>query len=184
MKVYMKIIQYKPFEFQNNEYEYQGMSYYKNPISHVEMFLYYGYGYVFRAGGPIPFLDSLHAPNGECGTTIEMVDLNVDIKNDLIYLGEIFDAYEADMTDEEFNIKYNNMNALQLCQNNIVDCAVMTKDNFVHLFNTWEEIWQNQSPFALLYLDDKNWYDVLPFDSQQAMEEFVAAHTQQETIQK
>src|SRR3989339_1560876 len=174
MKVYMKIKQYKLFQFKSNRYGFIKTTYYQNPISHVEMFLHYGYGYVSRAGGPIPFLDSLHAPNGECGTTIEMVDLNVDTQNDLIYLGEVFDAYEANMTDEEFNIKYNNMNALQLCQNNIADCAVMTKDNFVHLLNAWEKFWENKSPFILLYLDDKNWYNALPFDSQQAMEDFIA----------
>ena len=180
MKNSMKIQQYKPFQFKSHRYGFIKTTYYQNPISHVELFLHDAYGYVSRAGGPIPFLDSLHAPNGECGTTIEMVDLNVDIKNDLIYLGEVFDPYEHGMSEQEFNIKYNNMNALQLCQNNIVDCAVMTKENFIHLLNAWKEIWQNQSPFALLYLDDKNWYDILPFDSQQAMEEFIAAHTQQE----
>ncbi len=177
----MNIKQYEKLELKMNNYRILGgIGRYKNPISYVEMFLNNYSGHVHRMGGPIPFLDSLHAPNGECGMGFDMIDLNVDTKNNLIYLGEIFDAYEADMTDEEFNIKYNNMNALQLCQNNIVDCAVMTKDNFVHLFNTWEEVWQNQSPFALLYLDDNNWYGVLPFDSQQAMEEFIAAHTQQE----
>jgi hypothetical protein len=176
----MNIRQYKRFEFQNNEYEYQGMSHYKNPISHVEMFLYRVFGYVNRAGGAVKFLNNLYALDSENRMTLEMVDLNIDTQKNLIYLCETFDAYEADMTEEEFNIKYNNMNALQLCQNNIIDCAVITKDNFVHLFNAWKEMYQNQSPFVLLYLDEKNWYDVLPFESQEAMEEFVATHTQQE----
>ncbi len=175
----MNIKEYRSFEYKmNNYFILNSTGYYESHISYVGTFLHDSSGRVYRKGGPLPFLDSLHAPNGECGMGFDMIDLNVDTKNNLIYLGEIFDAYEANMTEEEFNIKYNNMNALQLCQNNIVDCAVMTKDNFVHLLNTWKEIWQNQSPFALIYLDDKNWYDVLPFDSQEAMEEFVAAHTE------
>ena len=178
MKVYMKIQQYKQFQLKNNEYGFPGTTYYQNPISYVELFLYRSSGHIYRKGGPAAFLNSLVIrKNGECGMTFDMVDLNVDIQNNLIYLGEIFDAYEANMTDEEFNIKYNNMNALQLCQNNITDCAVMTKDNFIHLLTVWLKFYDTMPPFVLLYLDDKNWYDLLPFDSKEIMAKFIADHT-------
>jgi len=146
-------------------------------ISYVAIFLYRVNGYVYRAGGPIPFFESLKAANGEWGMTFETIDLNVDIQNNLVYLGEEFDPYEHNMTEQEFKIKYNNMNALQLCQNNIVDCAVMTKDNFIYLLTVWLKFYDTMPPFVLLYLDDKNWYDLLSFDTQEAMKEFVADHT-------
>jgi len=176
----MKIQQYKLFEFENkfNEYEFFGNLHYQNPITHVQMFFYYCYGYVYRAGGPMKFFESLKAANGEWGMTFEMVDLNIDIQNNLVYLGEEFDPYEHGMTEQEFKIKYNNMNALQLCQNNIVDHAIMTKDNFIHLLTVWGKFLDTVRPFILLYLDDTGWYDLLPFDTQEAMEEFVADHTQ------
>ena len=178
----MQIKKYKAFEFeiQRKRYGLFGNLHYQNPISHVQFFLYDCYGYVHRAGGPIQFLNSLKSQYGDWGVTFEMVDLNVDIENNLVYLGEIFDPYEHGMTEQEFNIKYNNMNALQLCQNNIIDCAVMTKDNFVHLLTNWGKFYHIMSPFILLYLDEKNWYDVLPFDSKEAMDKFVVDHTQPE----
>ena len=88
------------------------------------------------------------------------------------------------MTDDEFNIKYNNMNTLQLCQNNVIDYAVLTKDNFIHLLTKWGNLFKAKEPFVLLYLDDKGWYDVLPFDSLESMNKFAADHTikEQENI--
>ena len=178
----MKIQQYKSFEFESkfNEYGFFGNLHYQNSIWYVQMFFHYCYGYVRRAGGPIQFFDSLKHEKSEWGMTFEMVDVNIDPENEYVYLGEVFDPYEHDMTEQEFKIKYNNMTDLQLCQNNIVDCAVMTKDNFIHLLTAWEKLLNTMSPFVLLYLDDQGWYDLLPFDSKEAMENFVEDHTEQE----
>jgi hypothetical protein len=57
---------------------------------------------------------------------------------------------------------------------------MMTKDNIIHLLTIWEKIITQKSNFVLLYLDDKDWYDVLPFDTEEAMEKFLADHTQEE----
>ena len=176
-KVFMKIQQYKRFKFDLSGYELAASSYYQYPIFYVGDFLQAFYGYVNRAGGPIQFFESLRDSRGIWGMTFESVDLNVDIQNNLVYLSEVFGPYEADMTDDEFNIKYNNMNALQLCQNNIIDHAVMTKDNFINLLTKWGHFYDTKEPFVLLYFDENNWYDVLPFDTQEAMELFVADHT-------
>ena len=35
--------------------------------------------------------------NSECSMTFETVDLNVDLQNNLVYIGEVFGPYEADM---------------------------------------------------------------------------------------
>jgi hypothetical protein len=48
----------------------------------------------------------------------------------------------------------------------------------MHILLSWDKIWKDRSiQFILLYQDNKNWYDVLPFESQEAMEIFVADHT-------
>jgi len=177
----MKIQQYAIFEFktQLNTYGNVAHSHYQTEISHVETFLYDAVGYVYRKGGPKDFLDSfIVLENGDCGITFDLVDLNIDRVNNIVYLGQVFDAYEVKMTDEEFNRTYNNMNALQLCQNNIVDCAAMTRENFIKLLTTWGQLVQKKSAYILLYLDDQNWYDALPFDSKEAMEQFIADHVQ------
>lgn len=86
--------------------------------------------------------------------------------------------YEQNMTEEEFNIKYNNMNTLQLCQHKIIDCAVMTRNQFVELLTIWMYFYTKTTPpFVLLYLDDENEYNLLPFDTQDTMELFIKEHT-------
>jgi len=180
----MKIQQYKRFKLDLHRYGLATNSYYQNPLFYVGDFLQTFYGYVNRAGGPMNFFESLQDSRGVWGMTFESVDLNVDIENNLIYLSEVFGPYEADLKDEEFNIKYDNMNTLQLCQNNIIDYAVMTKDNFIYLLTLWGDLYKAKEPFVLLYLDDKGWYDVLPFDSLEVMNKFAAEHTVQEVIHK
>ena len=184
----MQIRQYKLFEFeiQNKSYGFFGNLDYQNPITHVQFFLNDCYGYVRRAGGSIPFFASLQAPNGEWGMGFNELDLSVDMENKLVYISELFFGYNYKdiMTEEEFYIKCDEVGYLELYKKNIIESAVMTKDNFIHLLTAWEKLLQDQSPFALLYLNDKGWYDVLPFDFLEAMEKFVADHTQQETTQK
>jgi hypothetical protein len=76
------------------------------------------------------------------------------------------------------------MTPLQLCQNKISKNAILSKDNFISLLTKWSDFYDVKKSFVLLYLDDKDWYDVLPFDSQETMEKFVADHTQEEIVQK
>jgi len=66
---------------------------------------------------------------------------------------------------------------IQLCHEKSLDYNIMTKDNFIYLLTQWNKIVDQLLPFALLYIDENNWYDVLPFDTQEAMEQFVADHT-------
>ena len=181
----MHIKQYEKFEFKSqfNIYSNFGNSHFQNPISHVQFFLNDCYGYVRRAGGPIKFFANLQAPNGEWGMGFNELDLSVDIKKNLVYISELFFAsnYQDIMTEEEFNIKSDEMSSLELYQSNILDSAVMSKDNFIHLLFAWDKI-LNQTPcFVLLYLDDKDWYDVLPFETQESMEKFIADHTENKT---
>jgi hypothetical protein len=54
---------------------------------------------------------------------------------------------------------------------------ILTKKNFIHLVLAWQAASNNQSPFLLLYQDEHNWYGIVPFDSQKAMEEFIISNT-------
>ena len=177
----MHIKQYEKFKFkpQFNIYWSLGNSNFQNPISHAGRFLLNCYGYVHRAGGPIPFFASLQALNGEWGMGFNELDLSVDMDKKLVYISELSFGYNYKdiMTEEEFYIKCDEMGYLELYKNNIIQSAVMTKDNFIHLLTVWGKFFNTMPPFVLLYLDDKNWYDVLPFDSQEAMEKFITDHT-------
>lgn len=46
----------------------------------------------------------------------------------------------------------------------------------------WNKIIEQAPPFALLYKDEKDWYDALPFESTELMEEFIAQHTKNSEI--
>jgi len=177
----MKIQQYKLFQFktQFNRYGNVAHSYYQNPISYVESFLYDVYGYVYRAGGPKEFLDHfIIRENGSMIGGFNTIEFNLDTVNNIIYVGEIFDAGDLHMTDAEFNDKFGNMTSLQLCQNKIIDGAIISRNNFIKLLTTWGQLVQKKSAYILLYFDDQNWYDALPFDSKEAMENFIADHAQ------
>jgi len=177
----MLIKQHIKFEFklQFNVYYSFGNSYYQNPITHVQFFLNDCYGYVRRAGSPIQYFESLENKYGEWGGGLNGLDLSVDIEKKLVYISELFFGYNYEdiMTEDEFDIKCDEMGYLELYRNNIIESAVMTIENFIHLLTVWGKLLDTMSPFVLLYLDDKDWYDLLAFDSQEAMEEFVADHT-------
>jgi len=55
--------------------------------------------------------------------------------------------------------------------------TMMIKDNFYYLILTWNKILDQLPPFVLLYQDDQDWYEILSFDSKEAMEKFVTDHT-------
>ncbi len=178
MKDCMQIKQYQTFKFEAQSKEYRCLrnSHDENKITYVQFFLNDCYGYVRRYGGPIRFLASLKADNGEWGMSFNELDLNIDMEKNLVYIGEMFDPETYNMTEQEFNSKYNNMNSVQICQNNMVDCVVMTKDNFINLLIVWGQLLETKPPFVVLYIDDNNWYDLLPFDSQETMEFFITDH--------
>ena len=104
--------------------------------------------------------------------------ITINNENDMVYISNLYHYDYSKLENKSVQM------IIKLCHENSLEYNIMTKDNFVHLLFTWEKIWENKSPFALLYLDDKNWYDVLPFDTQQSMEKFIAAHIQQENNEK
>jgi hypothetical protein len=101
------------------------------------------------------------------------VEITLDQKNNLIYIS---DAYEDD-----YRIRMKDVTAettLQFCYNGKLDYSVMTYDNFIALISLWTNLVEHEPPFALLYQDDENWFNILPFETEEAMKQFVVDHLQ------
>jgi len=113
---------------------------------------------------------------GEGSIGYENVNVSIDNVNNLIYISEVY--YDEDKpTTLEIEQFLDTENFIELCKIGFLNHASMTKENFIHILLSWDKAWSKSAPFALLYQDDKNWFDVLPFDSKEAMEKFVADHT-------
>lgn len=173
----MNIKQHQTFKFENdrNGYTYFGHSFFQIPISHLRFFLQNCYAYVYRYDGPNQFITNL----GKYGMQFNDLDITIDTKNNLIYISQLFFApnYLDIMNEEEFYIKTESMNSVEVYQQNLLTSAIITKDNFLYLLVQWGQFLDMKYPFILFYLNDKNEYDLLPFDTQETMDQFIIAHT-------
>ncbi len=149
----------------------------KGLISFIYFFLHYAYFYVLRQG-VLGYIKEVSF--SDCNHLYELVTLSFDSKNNIAYFSEESDNYESKINTPELEQLAEEGNIIELCRRGIADHEKMTKDNFFYLLIAWGKILEELPPFALLYEDDKNWFDVLPFDSKEAMEKFVADHTQPE----
>jgi len=107
----------------------------------------------------------------------ELVELSIDEENNLIYLYEGNYTYDSKPKTAEIEELFEQDKFIQLCKIGFLDYIVISKKNFINLLLAWDEILNTKPPFALLYLDDKYLYDVVPFDTQKAMEKFIVDHT-------
>ncbi len=105
----------------------------------------------------------------------EDVEVGFDLKNNLIYLS---DAYDDDYRSRTKNLTQDTV--IEFCKNKTLEYITIPKDNFIHLVSSWMKLLEHEPNFAVLYLDDKDWYDVLPFETQETMEQFVADHIKKE----
>jgi len=118
-------------------------------------------------------LESVH-----CGrASFEMVEISIDYKNNQVYFSEDYNSYRDKPTTAKIEELLEEENFIELCKIGFLDYTTMSKDNFIHLLLAWDKILDQLPPFALLYQDDNDWFDVLPFDSQETMKMFVADHT-------
>jgi len=107
----------------------------------------------------------------------ELVELSIDELYGLIYIYESCRTYDSKQKTPEIEELLEEDNFIELCKIGFLDYIIITKDNFIHLLLAWDKVVDIRQSFALLYLDDKDWYDVLSFDSKEAMDKFVTAHT-------
>jgi len=141
-------------------------------ISFIYSFFLHGFVYV-RRNGIFNFIKKY-----KDGIELEEVNIDIDNTNNIVYFSEGHYGYDNKPTTSEVDDLFEEQNFIELCKIGFLDHITMTKDNFTHILLTWDKIIDQQSPFALLYQDNKNWFDVKPFNTQEAMEQFVADHTQ------
>jgi len=137
----------------------------------ITIFLNYGFSTI-RKCGVLNFIEK-----NKYGMLFQDVNLDIDNESDLVYVSESYHTYDSKLKTQEIEDLLEKEDFIELCKIGFLDHIVMTKENFIHLLLAWDKILDQLQPFALLYLDDQNWYDVLPFDSQEKMEKFVADHT-------
>ena len=172
----MNIKQYKKFKFQFNDYSLLDIKR-KYPISYIAIFFYDAFRHIYKFGTR-EFIDKLEK-HQEDGMSSEMISLDIDNKYNLAYISELIDNSTQKITPEIRQLIESD-SIIELCHRNFIGHAVMTIKNLVHLLLMWDRLVNNKNQFLLLYLDDQDWYDVLPFDTQEAMEKFVADHTKVE----
>ena len=112
------------------------------------------------------------------GMEFNNIDISIDHKNNLVYLSEGWYDYKDKPTTPEIEELFEQGNLIKLCKINFLKYISMTKDNFFNLILNWAQLVNKKSPYILIFLNDKDWYDSLPFDTQEAMEQFIADHTQ------
>ena len=151
-------------------------------IFYIKVLLAYSFSYIGRHD-VLDFIEKMKTMYKD-GISFEMVDISIDNNNDLVYFSESYHTYNSKPMTPEIEELLEEDNLIKLCKMGFLGYIVMTKENFIHLLLIWAKTLNQLSPFALLYKDESNWFDVLPFDSQEAMEKFVADHTKQEIIQK
>ena len=100
------------------------------------------------------------------------VEVTIDFKNNLVYI--------SDANDEDYRFYEKNINEsiiIKRCLNGDLYYNVMTKNNFIHLISLWIQLLQNKPKFVLLYQDSNDWYDLMSFQKEQEMKQFVIDHT-------
>ncbi|MBV8661349.1 MAG: hypothetical protein JO129_04360, partial [Candidatus Dependentiae bacterium] len=140
-------------------------------LYYLTIFLLWRFGYV-TSDGVLNFVEK-----HKNGISFEEVDINIDDENNLVYFSESWYEYKNKPTTPEIDQLLEKDDFIKLCKMGFLDYTVMTKDNFIHLLLAWDNILKQLPPFALLYLDDKDWFDLMPFQTQEEMEQFVADHT-------
>ncbi|MBV8661348.1 MAG: hypothetical protein JO129_04355 [Candidatus Dependentiae bacterium] len=158
----MQIKDYDFFAYWPNYKKYSSIDYRDHAIDHIS--------YLLEEGCPLNVEDFLKKlkESFEYGL-YQYFAVIINDENDLIYITDLH-YYDYSLT--------KNMSAstiIKLCNENSLGCNIMTENNFIHLLLAWNNIRNQLSPFALLYLDDKDWYDVLPFQTQEEMEQFIKA---------
>lgn len=108
----------------------------------------------------------------------DFVEINLDEQTGLIYLHEATSPYNNKKITPEIDNLLEKEGYIQACKMGFLDYTVIAKNNFFHIILTWNKILDELPPFALLYLNDQDWYDIKPFDCQEKMGQFITEHTQ------
>ncbi len=102
--------------------------------------------------------------------------VSVDNKEKIVYISEGYYMYDGKPTTPEIEKLLDEEDFIELCKIGFLEYNIMSKDNFISLLLSWDKITDDLSPFAMLYQDDQDLFHVVPFQTQQAMEQFLAEH--------
>jgi hypothetical protein len=144
-------------------------------IDFVAIFFDDAFRHIYRYGA-MEFVEKLKT-NNRSGMSSEMISLDMDNEHNLAYISEPYDNSQKEITPE-IQLLINNESTIELCHKNFIGYVVMGQENLFYLLLKWAELRDRKVPFILLYLDDKNWYDSLSFETHEAMDQFVADHLQ------
>jgi hypothetical protein len=141
-------------------------------INYIAIFFYDGFGHIYRSG-----VEDFIKKN-PLGMIFQMSELSINNANNLVYISESYDNSTKKITPEIAQL-IEAEDTIELCHRNFIGYAVMEKDNLIDLFIKWKNFIDKKAPFILIYQDDQNHYNTQDFESQQAIEQFIADHTQQ-----
>lgn len=147
----------------------------KSDLYYLTIFLIWFFDYI-RRDGTVNFIEKLKTVYKD-GMSFELVNIDIDNENNLVYFSESYHTYDKKSKTHEIDDLLKDDNIIQLCKIGFLNHIVMSKENFIHILLGWDRILNSLPLFVLVYKDDKDWYDVLPFDSQQKMEQFIVDNT-------
>lgn len=104
--------------------------------------------------------------------TLYEADIILDKNSNLVY---IIQGYDNDYRYRISDITKEMI--INMCKHGELNFDILSQDNFKYLFTRWIQLLKNEPKFALLYQDDNDWYDILPFETEESMNQFVIDHT-------
>ncbi|MBV8660763.1 MAG: hypothetical protein JO129_01285 [Candidatus Dependentiae bacterium] len=169
----MNIKQYKQFKFQFNDYSLLDIKL-QYPISYIAKFFDDAFRHIYLFG-TIEFIKKLKNFE-QSGMSSEMISLDIDNENNLVYISEPYENSIQKITPEIDEL-IEAQATIELCHKDFIGYTTMTQENLFHLLLLWKEFVDKRASYILIYLDDKDWFDLMPFQTQEEMEQFIADHT-------
>ena len=112
--------------------------------------------------------------NGK-GIAFQTTAVVIDSNKQFIYIGVLPDYCDED--EEGFKPMVEDKSVLEHFQENLLDNVRLTKDNFFYILRTWKKYLEEKPSFLLLYQNENDWFDILPFQSKEEMDQFIKEHT-------
>ena len=172
----MYIKQYKQFNFEIISKKFYPISpIFQHDISFLSSFLVSNFRYILDEYQSLNiFISKLDHVNGMGWNDDEIV---IDQQNNLVYIGIVPDFCCDEEYDDIYEEKIKGKSLLQLYQENILEHLVISKAQFIYILTTWKKYLEEKKPFLLLYQDENDWFDILPFQSKEEMDQFIKKHT-------
>jgi len=166
----MYIQQHKQLKYKSEDF-YPINPIFKCNISFLSYFLMLDFGHIRQN---LEYEIKYYFIDNE-GTGFPTTEVSVDNKNNLVYIGEMPDP--CDYEDEDYPF-ISGKTPLEHFQEGLLESVNLTKDNFFHILRTWNKYLEEKPSFLLLYQDENDWFDILPFQSKEEMDQFVENHTE------